>query len=84
MVFFAYDLDHYRDNLRGFYLDYERDMPGPIVTTSDDLIETVGSVDSWSSDYASSLERFREEYCPLDDGESSDRVIDQLTTEGWI
>ena len=28
MFFFAYDLEHYRDDLRGFYLDYDRVSSG--------------------------------------------------------
>lgn len=28
--FFAYDLDKYGQDLRGFYLDYHNDLPGPI------------------------------------------------------
>ena len=33
MLFFTYDLEHYRDALRGFYFDFER-MPGPLLRTS--------------------------------------------------
>ncbi|MDR3084521.1 MAG: CDP-glycerol glycerophosphotransferase family protein, partial [Streptomyces sp.] len=29
MLFFTYDLEHYRDTLRGFYFDFEQDSPGP-------------------------------------------------------
>ena len=41
ILFYAYDLEHYRDVLRGFYLDYEADVPGEIVTTQDDLIKAL-------------------------------------------
>ena len=29
ILFYTYDLDKYRDMLRGFYLDIEKDVPGP-------------------------------------------------------
>ena len=29
MLFFTYDLEHYRDQLRGFYFDFEAEAPGP-------------------------------------------------------
>jgi CDP-glycerol glycerophosphotransferase len=84
MIFFAYDLDHYRDDLRGFYLDYEEEMPGPIVRSSDEVIEAIRSVDAWKDEYVESLERFRMEFCPHDDGMASERVIDRLREEGWL
>lgn len=30
--FFAYDIDKYDKGLRGFYMDYMKDLPGPIYT----------------------------------------------------
>ncbi|BFO16455.1 hypothetical protein SHKM778_28430 [Streptomyces sp. KM77-8] len=32
ILFFTYDLDHYRDTLRGFYFDFEGSAPGPCST----------------------------------------------------
>ena len=78
------DLGHYRDELRGFYLDYERDMPGPVVSTSDEVIEAVGSVDEWGPDYHEARERFSDKFSPYDDGMASKRVIDRLKADGWI
>jgi len=40
MVFFAYDLDKYLDE-RGFYYDYASFVPGPIVKTTEELIQTL-------------------------------------------
>ncbi|MDL2246089.1 CDP-glycerol glycerophosphotransferase family protein [Methanobrevibacter sp. OttesenSCG-928-K11] len=41
IIFFAYDLDYYLSNDRGFYFDYEKNVPGVIVKNTDDLIETI-------------------------------------------
>ncbi len=38
IIFYAYDLEAYRDELRGFYLDYETELPGPIVTTREGAV----------------------------------------------
>lgn len=38
ILFYAYDLDLYKDKLRGFYYEYENFIPGPIVKTESDLI----------------------------------------------
>lgn len=40
MVFFAYDLDEYAEK-RGFWEKYEELVPGPIVKTTDDLLEII-------------------------------------------
>src|SRR5699024_2032703 len=38
MIFFTYDIESYRDELRGFYFDFENEAPGPIVKTTDEVI----------------------------------------------
>lgn len=40
MCFYAFDLDEYMES-RSFYLDYEKDMPGAICRTSDELEEVL-------------------------------------------
>ena len=37
IAFFPYDLEEYRDQLRGFYLDYPDDLPGPVATELGEL-----------------------------------------------
>lgn len=37
IVFYAYDLDKYKDILRGFYFDYQAFIPGPLVTDNQAL-----------------------------------------------
>jgi len=46
MLFFTYDLADYRDRLRGFYFDFEAEAPGPLVETSDDLIDAIRDVET--------------------------------------
>ena len=41
IFFYAYDLEAYRDNLRGFYFDMEQEVPGPIVTTTEELVQAI-------------------------------------------
>ncbi|MGW6109080.1 CDP-glycerol glycerophosphotransferase family protein, partial [Bacillus subtilis] len=35
MIFFVPDIETYRDKLRGFYFDFEREAPGPLVKTTE-------------------------------------------------
>jgi len=76
MVFFAYDLPKYRDELRGFYLDYDSQVPGPIAQTNAELIATLDGLEGIWPAYGQRLLDFRRTYGPLDDGGASDRVLD--------
>ena len=78
MVFFTYDLDQYRDNLRGFYFDFEAEAPGPLLATSDEVITAIGSIDSVAARYRDAYGRFTEKYCPLDDGKAGSRACDRI------
>jgi CDP-glycerol glycerophosphotransferase len=78
MLFFTYDLAEYRDNLRGFYFDFEAEAPGPLLATSAEVIEAIGDIDSVASRYGAAYQRFAATFCPLDDGKAAARVCDRL------
>lgn len=78
MLFFTYDLEHYRDTLRGFYFDFEKDSPGPLISTSEELVTAIRDIDKVSEEYAERFERFHHLFCDLDDGEASKRVVDRM------
>ncbi len=44
MVFFTYDLEAYRDNLRGFYFDFEAEAPGPLLNTTGDVAAAIADI----------------------------------------
>lgn len=44
MLFYAYDFDYYKEKLRGFYFNYNTDLPGPIVITEVDFYEAFSSL----------------------------------------
>jgi CDP-glycerol glycerophosphotransferase len=78
MIFFAYDLDTYRDEIRGFYIDFEAEVPGPLVRTTDELADALRAVDGVPPEYAERYRAWRERFCPLDDGQASARLIERL------
>jgi CDP-glycerol glycerophosphotransferase len=79
ILFYAYDLENYRDNLRGFYLDYDFDLPGPIVTDEQTLFTKVREcADPATRPISSVTPGFLAKYAPHDDGRASERVIEQL------
>ena len=78
-IFYTYDLEHYKDDLRGLYFDIEEEGPGPVVKTMDELIDTIENIDEiWREKYNEKHSAFHEKFCYLDDGRASERVIDQI------
>jgi CDP-glycerol glycerophosphotransferase len=77
ILFYAYDLDYYRD-LRGFYLDYEADVPGEIVTTHDDLIKALHNLDEVDAPHQERRDEFLRRFAPWDDGAAARRVVDAI------
>ncbi len=78
MLFFTYDLALYRDRLRGFYVDFEAEAPGPLLSASEEVLAAVRDVDGVSGGYAQAYAAFAAKYCPLDDGKAAARVCDRL------
>ncbi len=81
VLFFTYDLEHYRDNLRGFSLDLEASAPGPLLSTSAEVVAALGDLPKVTAECADKYEAFREAYCDLDDGAAAARVVDALLAE---
>jgi CDP-glycerol glycerophosphotransferase len=77
-LFFTYDLDHYRDTLRGFYFDFEAEAPGPLLRTSDELVEALRSLDAVTAAHKPAYDAFHDRFCALEDGHAAERVIDQV------
>lgn len=77
MIFFAYDLDEYKDVIRGFYFDFEKYAPGPIVKTSEEVIEAIRNC-SVADTETQKFQDFYEKFCYLEDGHASERVVKEV------
>lgn len=73
MLFFAYDLEDYISK-RDFYYDFEEFVPGPIVRTSEELIERIKNEDFEMQN----VKAFAEYFFEHQDGKSSQRFVDQI------
>lgn len=81
ILFFMYDLEAYRDTLRGFYFDIEKEAPGPIVKTTQGLIDEMNRLDEVDFVQSERFQKFYERFCGLEDGQAAKRVADQLLAE---
>ena len=82
LLFFAYDLEQYRDDLRGFYFDLEAEAPGPLLATSGEVIEALAGLDAVADSYGGAYEAFARKFCPLDDGKAAARACDRIFASG--
>ena len=78
MLFFTYDLEKYRDILRGFYMDMEEELPGPMLFTTEEIIASVENLDQIQAEYEEKYNIFYNKYCGWEDGRASQRVVDAV------
>ena len=78
MLFFTYDLEQYRDQIRGFYFDFEAQAPGPLLATADEVVAALADIDSVAPRYQQAAAAFAVRFCPLDDGKAAARACDRI------
>ena len=77
MLFYMYDFDEYKNQLRDFYIDIE-ELPGPIIDKEEDLINEINNIKNYEKTYKDKYKKFNEKFNYLDDKNSSKRVIDKI------
>ncbi|MCO8285499.1 CDP-glycerol glycerophosphotransferase family protein, partial [Tetragenococcus halophilus] len=78
ILFYTYDLAKYKDELRGFYIDVQKDLPGPLLYTSEEVIDRIKNIKSVMYEYEEKYKLFYDQYCALDDGNASKRVVEKV------
>jgi CDP-glycerol glycerophosphotransferase len=77
ILYYMYDLETYKDRLRGFYMG-EGELPGPISQTQEELTKDIRRLPEIAKEYAERIVSFRAKFCPLDDGHASERVVSRV------
>lgn len=78
ILFYTYDLEEYRDKLRGFYIDFEKEAPGPLCLTEDSLYDAMEDLTKVRQAHNDKYVKARQRFCYLDDGNASKRVVDKF------
>lgn len=81
MIFYVYDIEQYRDNLRGFYFDFVKEAPGPLVRTTEEVIETVKKLETDGFKLSTKFDLFYEKFCYLESGDTSRKVVEKIFPE---
>lgn len=78
MLFFTYDLETYKNNLRGFNLDFEEEAPGPLLETSDEVIDAIKNIDNVVESCKNKIEEFRDKFCQYESGDASKKIVEAV------
>ena len=78
ILFYTYDIEKYQGQLRGFYIDMETELPGPLLMNNDQVLDAIENIDEVSEKYKERYEKFHERFCSWDDGRSSEKVVDAV------
>ena len=75
MLFFTYDLEHYKNSLRGFYFDFENEAPGPLIKTNYSLINSIKNIEQIQQQYKTKYEKFHGKFCGYENGTAAQSIV---------
>ncbi|WP_172371518.1 bifunctional glycosyltransferase/CDP-glycerol:glycerophosphate glycerophosphotransferase [Sporosarcina jiandibaonis] len=78
ILFYTYDLENYRDKLRGFYLDIENEVPGPLLRTTEEIIDAIATIEDVQKEYQSKYDSFYKRFCAWDNGNASKNTVNAV------
>ncbi len=74
MLFYIHDIEDYRDNLRGMYFDIEKEAPGALVYTNDELMTALREPENAMKESESRRQKFMDKYVTYE-SENSCKII---------
>jgi CDP-glycerol glycerophosphotransferase len=77
MIFLVPDLQRYKDT-RGWLFDFEPTAPGPFVSTTAEVVESLQDLDGVRRAYREQYDAFRSRYLDLEDGHAAQRLVDAV------
>lgn len=81
MIFFAYDLDEFKQKSREFYYGYEEFIPDKCVQKTEEVVEKIKSFETnLDNETLERIKVFSKEFCEFRDGKSSERFVKRFLT----
>ena len=75
ILYFVYDYEKYRSVLRGFYLNMETDLPGPLLKTNDEVLGALHNLPAVERQYRDAYQQFSKRFNAWEDGHATQRVV---------
>ncbi len=85
IVFYMPDLNHYKDSLRGLYMELD-ELPGPVSTTQEEVLERLKTLETWTNDenWKERYEKFSDRFTYNEDGSATEKVIKSIFKKGLM
>lgn len=78
MLFYTYDLEKYRDVLRGFYIDMEEELPGPLLSTTESVISALENIEEVEKKYKDKYKMFCDKFCDFENGTATKQIVEKV------
>lgn len=78
ILFYTYDIEKYKNQLRGFYIDMNTEVPGPLLYTSEEVVDAIEHIEEIEKQYKERYETFYARFCHLDDGNASRKIVEKV------
>ncbi len=78
VLFYTYDIEKYKNQLRGFYIDMNTEVPGPLLYTSEEVVDAILNIDQINEEYKERYEKFYKRFCCYDDGNASKHIAEEV------
>jgi CDP-glycerol glycerophosphotransferase len=80
IIFLVPDIDEYV-SMRGFYFDFEKMAPGPVLRNAIELNSVLENIGSLRAQFEQRYRAWQAKFNSLEDGKASKRVVDQTLSE---
>ncbi|WP_168207518.1 bifunctional glycosyltransferase/CDP-glycerol:glycerophosphate glycerophosphotransferase [Microlunatus elymi] len=78
MIFMVPDLHQYQNETRGSLWRYEPTAPGPLATTTTDIIKNIHNLQQTHHNYTNAYQTFHRDFLDLDDGNATQRLTQTI------
>ena len=78
ILFYTYDIEKYKNQLRGFYIDMNTEVPGPLLYTSEEVIDAILHIEKIQKRYQKRYDEFYDRFCCFDDGHASENIVKEV------
>ncbi|MDQ1618335.1 MAG: hypothetical protein QOE19_904 [Actinomycetota bacterium] len=82
MLFYVPDLDYYSNVDPKTYFDLREVAPGPVLSTTEEVVDAMGRLDEITREYKDRYTAFLERFAPLDDGRGAEAVVRRVWGTG--
>lgn len=78
ILFYAYDYQLYKEEIRGFYLNMYKDLPGPVLEDQQQLFNAIRNIHRIEEEYSKKYNEFFQKYCSIEKGEAAKLVSETV------